>query len=43
MSDRSFFAAIRDAPHGRVDRATVRYGIRPTNVLNKFIRENTLF
>lgn len=43
MSDRSFFAAIKDAPHGRVERATVRYGIRPTNVLNKFLRENTQF
>jgi hypothetical protein len=42
-SDRAFFAAIKDAPHGRVDRPTVRYGIRPTNVLNKFIRENTRF
>ena len=42
-ADRNFFAAIRDAPHGRVERATVRYGIRPTNVLNKFIRENTQF
>jgi hypothetical protein len=43
MSDRNFFAAIKDAPHGRVERPTVRYGIRPTNVLNKFLRENTRF
>jgi len=43
MSDRSFFAALKDAPHGRVERATVRYGIRPTNVLNRFIREDTRF
>lgn len=42
-SDRAFFAALRDAPHGRVERASVRYGIRPTNVLNKFLRENTQF
>ena len=42
-SDRNFFAAIRQAPHGRVERATVRYGIRPTNVLNTFLRENTQF
>ena len=42
-SDRNFFAAIREAPHGRVDRATVRYGIRPTNVLNQFLRESTRF
>jgi hypothetical protein len=43
MSDRVFFAGLKDAPHGRVERATVRYGIRPTNVLNRFIRENTRF
>lgn len=42
-SDRSFFVALKDAPHGRVERATVRYGIRPTNVLNRFLRENTQF
>ncbi|HKR88330.1 MAG TPA: hypothetical protein VJS38_09150 [Phenylobacterium sp.] len=42
-SDRNFFAALREAPHGRVERATVRYGIRPTNVLNTFLRENTQF
>lgn len=42
-SDRNFFAAIKDAPHGRVERATVRYGIRPTNVLNTFLREGTRF
>ena len=42
-SDRNFFAAIREAPHGRVERATVRYGIRSSNVLNTFLRENTQF
>jgi len=42
-SDRAFFAAIRQAPHGRFERASVRYGIRPTNVLNRFLRENTEF
>jgi len=42
-SDRGFFSALKDAPHGRVERATVRYGIRPTNVLNKFLREDTQF
>jgi hypothetical protein len=42
-SDRSFFAAIRGAPFGRVDRATVRYGIRPTNVLHGFIRQGVEF
>jgi hypothetical protein len=42
-SDRKFFAAIRQAPHGRVERATVRYGIRPTNVMHGFIRNDTRF
>ena len=42
-ADRNFFAALKDAPHGRVDRPTVRYRIRPTNVLNRFIREDTRF
>ncbi len=42
-SDRAFFAAIREAPHGRVERATVRYGIRPTNVMHGFIRDNVEF
>ena len=42
-ADRNFFAALKDAPHGRVDRPTVRYGIRPTNVLNGFIRDNVEF
>jgi len=42
-SDRAFFAAIRQAAHGRVERASVRYGIRPNNVLNKFLREGTEF
>jgi hypothetical protein len=39
-SDRSFFAAIREANHVRVERATVRYGVRPTNELNLLLREN---
>jgi hypothetical protein len=43
QSDRHFFRAIKDLPHGRVERPTVRYGIRAHNVLNKFIRENTDF
>ncbi|CAN7560643.1 hypothetical protein LJR225_004116 [Phenylobacterium sp. LjRoot225] len=42
-SDRAFFAAIKQASHARVERASVRYGIRPTNVLNTFLRENTQF
>ena len=42
-SDRSFFAGIKHTPHGRVDRATVRYGIRPTNVMHVFLRDNVTF
>jgi hypothetical protein len=42
-ADRNFFAAIKHAPHGRVDRATVRYGIRPSNVLNKLLRHDPQF
>jgi hypothetical protein len=42
-SDRAFFAAIRQAPHGRVERPTVRYGIRPTNVLHTLMREGVRF
>jgi hypothetical protein len=42
-SDRSFFAGIKHTPHGRVDRATVRYGIRPTNVMHGFLRDNVKF
>jgi hypothetical protein len=42
-ADRNFFAAIKDAPHGRVDRPTIRYRIRPTNILHRFIRERVEF
>jgi hypothetical protein len=42
-SDRNFFAAIKHTPHGRVDRATVRYGIRPTNIMHHFMREGLEF
>ncbi|MFC3067658.1 glycosyltransferase family 2 protein [Phenylobacterium soli] len=37
-ADRRFFRALRDLPHGVVDRPTVRYGIRPTNILWKYVR-----
>lgn len=43
QSDRHFFRAIKHLEHGRVDRATVRYGIRWHNVLHKFLRENAEF
>jgi hypothetical protein len=42
-ADRAFFAAIKDAPHGRVERATVRYGIRPTNILHRLMQEGIEF
>jgi hypothetical protein len=42
-SDRSFFAGIRHTPYGRVDHATVRYGIRPTNVLHTFMKQGVEF
>lgn len=42
-SDRSFFAGIKHTPHGRVDRPTVRYGIRPTNVMHGFLRDDVTF
>jgi hypothetical protein len=42
-ADRNFFAAIKDAPHGRVERATVRYRIRPSNVLHGFIAQGVEF
>lgn len=42
-ADRNFFAAIRQAPHGRVDEATVSYGVRPTNILRKFLADGIEF
>jgi hypothetical protein len=42
-SDRSFFAGIKHTPYGRVDHATVRYGIRPTNVLHMFMQQGVEF
>lgn len=39
-ADRNFFSAIREAPHGRVNEPTVRYAIRPTNVLHNFLRQS---
>jgi hypothetical protein len=37
-ADRTLFDGIKDLPHGRVDRPTVRYGIRRVNVLHDYIR-----
>ncbi|HEY8570908.1 hypothetical protein [Phenylobacterium sp.] len=42
-SDRSVFRAIQDLPHGRVDRATVRYSVRRTNILLKFMETGQEF
>ena len=42
-SDRAFFAAIKDAAHGRVDRATTRYGVRATNILLELMRQGIEF
>ena len=42
-NDRFFFAAIRDAPHGRVEEATAYYSVRPTNVLLRFMAEGREF
>lgn len=37
-ADRHLFAALRKAPYGVVNKATVRYFIRPTNILHQFIQ-----
>lgn len=42
-ADRNFFAAIKDAPHGRVESATVRYRIRSNNILRQFVEQGTEF
>jgi hypothetical protein len=34
-ADRHFFAAIRNADHGAVEEATVRYSIPRTHILHK--------
>jgi hypothetical protein len=39
-ADRNFFSAIREAAHGIVDEPTVRYAIRPTNVLHTFLKQH---
>lgn len=36
--DRKLFEGIKDLPHGRTELATVRYGIRPVNVLHHYVR-----
>ena len=43
-SDRSFFAAIRAAPHGSVGQPTARYYVRPgNNIFERFLREGVEF
>ena len=37
-ADRHLFAALRLQPHGVVSKPTVRYSIRPTNVLHRLIK-----
>lgn len=37
-ADRHLFAALRQVPHGMVPKPTVRYYIRPTNILHRFIQ-----
>lgn len=43
MSDRQFFAAIKDAPHGAVERPTVRYTVRPNSIFEAFMRDGVEF
>jgi hypothetical protein len=38
-ADRHFFAAIRNADHGAVEEATVRYSILRTHILHKIMAE----
>jgi hypothetical protein len=38
-ADRHFFAAIRQADHGAVEEATVRYSLRRTDILHKVMAE----
>jgi hypothetical protein len=42
-ADRNFFAGLRELPYGVVEEATVRYGIRNTNILHRFIRNGAVF
>ena len=42
-SDRALFAAIRQAPHGEVAEATVRYYIRPNSIFHQFIQTEAVF
>ena len=37
-ADRHFFQAIAAAPHRRVEEATIRYKVRPTNIMLKLMR-----
>lgn len=42
-ADRRFAEALFRQPFGRVERPTVRYRIRTTNILRKFLAEGTVF
>ena len=42
-SDRHFFRALTRFPGGEVEEATVRYRVRPNDILQRFVRENTVF
>jgi len=42
-ADRRFFRALKDRPYGVVPRPTVRYAVRPTNVLLTFLRDGVEF
>ncbi|MEI9964437.1 MAG: hypothetical protein WDM92_06760 [Caulobacteraceae bacterium] len=38
-ADRNLFQAIRQGPHGVVEAATVRYFIRPNNILHRLFQQ----
>lgn len=42
-ADRHLFAMLRQAPYGEVKKATVRYYIRPTNILHHFMQTGQEF
>jgi hypothetical protein len=42
-ADRRLAATLARFPHGAVDRATVRYRIRPTSILREFLRDGAVF
>jgi hypothetical protein len=42
-ADRNFFTAIAAAPHARVEEATMRYKVRPTNIMLKLMKANVVY